>query len=491
MAIWSLTQEKVDKMLRQIGDKEMEIDALIKLTPKDIWMHDLDAFVEEWNTQLADDEKRAKKIASMGRRASKKLGIGAKGPKAAKKKRKMDDSDSPDDSGSDFGPAKKKAAVSKAKAGGLLGYLKEAPPKKPSATEALKKGAATASKQTSMLSYTKKESDLGSDGAMDVEEPAPPAAVPKRGRTAAPKNVKKESPVAEDSDDSDVFAAVAKEVPTKPTEKVTAARTARETARKATKYTVDEDSDSDDSGDPFLDVSSMVKTIGGGSNDRPLFSTTNRPGSGASVHPFSSKGRLGIQKASPIEVDEDETNYEALMPQASPKKPAPRNINDTLMDTDDEDEFGFPSAKKPKITAKPTAKPVANPKLKAPAKVVKAAPKAKAAPAAVVAKKVTQLSPAAKIYAAKLAKAKDVKPAPKSKKPIAVDSDDDEMEDADDLANDILSDEDEDEPTPKPRAAAARPGRRAAAAKPAKYVISDDEVSDEASEVDFDDDESD
>ena len=66
-----------------------------------------------------------------------------------------------------------------------------------------------------------------------------------------------------------------------------------------------------------------------------------------------------------------------------------------------------------------------------------------------------------------------------------------DMDDADALANDILSDED-DEPTPKPKpkanASAARPGRRAAA-KPAKYVVSDDEGdSDEASEASFDDD---
>ena len=47
MAIWSLTQERVEKLRRQIGDKEEEIDALIKLTPKDIWSVDLDAFVEE------------------------------------------------------------------------------------------------------------------------------------------------------------------------------------------------------------------------------------------------------------------------------------------------------------------------------------------------------------------------------------------------------------------------------------------------------------
>jgi DNA topoisomerase-2 len=486
MAIWSLTQERVQKLLNQIGDKEVEIDALIKLTPKDLWTRDLDDFVNEWNTQIDEDAKRAKKIANMGRRGSQKLGIGASKGKA-KKKRKMDDSDTLGDSDSDFGPVKKKAAVSKAKPGGLLGYLrKEEPPKKPSATEAPKK-------QGGMLRYlTKKGPDPSTDGAMEIDEPVRPTVTAKEKKSqVATKAAKKLTPAPIDSDsDSDVFAAVAKETSKKPAETVTASRTARGAAKKVSRYTVDEDSDSDGFGDPFLDVSSMVKTIGGGSNDQPLFSTTtNRPGSGSASAGGATKmtGRLGIQKNSPVEVDDDETNYEGLMPPSSPQKPAPRNVNDTLLGSDDEDDFGFSKAKPAaKVAAKP--KPVAR-QVKAPSKTAKAAPKPKATQPAVVAKKTTQLSPAAKAYAAKFAKGKDPKPTSNAKKPVMVDSDD-EMEDADDLANDILSDdEDDDEPTPKPRAApAGRPGRRAAA-KPARYIESDDD-SEEASEPEFDDDDS-
>lgn len=497
MAIWSLTQERVEKLLKQIGDKEMEIDALIKLTPKDIWTTDLDDFVEEWKVQLDDEYKRAKKIASMGRRASHKLGFGAsKGGK--RKKKRADDSDSDSDFGSDFGPAKKKA---KPKTGGLLSYLKKEPeePKKPSATAALKNGAAT--KQTGMLGYLKKDASADADEAMDVDEPAPApatAAATKRGRLGGAKTANKPIPVPVDSDsDSDVFAAVAKEAEKKkPSETVTTGRAARGATKKATNYVVDKDSDSDDMDDDFLDVGDMVQTIGGSSNDRPLFSTAIRPGSNGSARPSSAtggpskvNGRVGAQKASPIELDDpDETNYEGLMPQGSPHKPAPRNVNDTIMGSDDSDDLGFgikkaPAKAAPKVIAKAAPKPKANTK-------AAAKPKPAAAPAAVVAKKTTQLSPAAKAYAARLAKTKDLassKPAPKAKKPVAIDSDDD-MEDADQLANDILSDEDEDEPTPKP--AAARPGRRAAA-KPAKYVVSDDDdESDAASEPDFDDDDS-
>jgi DNA topoisomerase-2 len=495
MAIWSLTQERVDKLLKQIGEKELEIDALLKLSPKDIWTQDLDAFVEEWNTQLAEDERIAKKIANMDRRASKKLGIGARGGKATKKKRKMGDSDS--GSGSDFGPAKKKTAVSKSN-GGLLGYLskdKEEPPKKLSATEALKKAAPAKPKQAGMLGYlTKQESLPLTDGAMDVDEPVPAVApAPKKVRPAASKNTKKSSPVeSHDESEEDIFAAVAKEPVKKPKETEITSRTARGATKKALKYIIEaSDSDSDDISDGLVDVGSMVKTIGGGSSGRPMFSMNDRPGSNGTTGPDSANltskkpGRLGIQKSSPLDLDEDTTNYEGLMPQASPRKPAPRNVNETLLDSDDEDDLGF-SVKKlaaNKIAAKPVPKLVAKPASKPVTKATKPAAKP-----AVVAKKTTALSPAAKAYAAKLAKGKSAS----KTKPTAVDSDED-MDEADVLANDILSDEEEDEPTPKPRAApAARAGRRAAA-QPAKYVISDDDDDDseDASEADdFDEDES-
>jgi DNA topoisomerase-2 len=475
MAIWSLTQERVEKLRKQIGDKEMEVDELIKLSPKDIWNVDLDAFVNEWNLQLEDDVKRKKKIAGITRRASHKLGID--GAKSKKKKRKADGSDSDDDSGSDFGPVKKKA---KPKKEGLLSYLRQdlEPVKKPSATAALKNSSAFGStappKQGTLLTHLvkkEKESTPQVDGASDD---VPAVAEVKRGRPAA---AKKPTVIDSDDDDSDVFAAVAKEIVKKP---AAASRTGRVAAKAVPKYDLD---DSDSEGDDLLgDVSTMVKTIGAGTSGVPLFKATNgaRPGSNGSARPGSAAGGpRTAKKNSPIEIDDDTTNYEGLMPQPSPKRPAPRNVNDTIMSSDDDD---MSLVKKP-IPSKLTAKP----------KLAKPAPKPKAT-SAVVAKKTNALSPAAKVYAAKLAKSSGAlsKPAPKAKKPVAIDSDDD-MEDADAIADDILSDEDEDEPTPKPasRAPAARPGRRAAAAKPAKYVVSDDDgESDQASEPSFEEDDS-
>ena len=212
----------------------------------------------------------------------------------------------------------------------------------------------------------------------------------------------------------------------------------------------------------------MVKTIGGSANGVPMFKVSTRPGSSSGMPKIAKKASPSV-----IDIDEgDTTNYEALMP-----KPSSPRQSATLM-SDSEDDF---SLVKPKPATTKLTKIPAKPRPVTKAK----------APAAVVAKKSTGLSPAAKAYAARLEKTTGAAKAKLAvKKPTLVDSDE-EMDDADTLANDILSDDDDDEPTPKPkatdRAPAARPGRRAAA-KPAKYVVSDDDDEDDASEASFDDD---
>jgi DNA topoisomerase-2 len=54
MPLWSLTQERVEKLLRQIGDKEMEVDILMKKSKEDLWKHDLGEFIAEWRLQLEE-----------------------------------------------------------------------------------------------------------------------------------------------------------------------------------------------------------------------------------------------------------------------------------------------------------------------------------------------------------------------------------------------------------------------------------------------------
>ena len=91
-----MTQERVDKLLRQVGDKEVEMDALIKTSPKQMWTADLDDFLAEW-VLFSSRTRRSRPLsrAKMGRRASNKLKIGVKGGK----KRKNDDSDADSDAG--------------------------------------------------------------------------------------------------------------------------------------------------------------------------------------------------------------------------------------------------------------------------------------------------------------------------------------------------------------------------------------------------------
>ncbi|KAK6346964.1 DNA topoisomerase 2 [Orbilia brochopaga] len=94
MPIWSLTKEKVDKLLAECASKEEEIDALAKRSPKDLWREDLDVFLEEWYKQLKEDQERATKRSAL--KKSRKVKTTA-GKAAAKKLLTGMDDDSDDD----------------------------------------------------------------------------------------------------------------------------------------------------------------------------------------------------------------------------------------------------------------------------------------------------------------------------------------------------------------------------------------------------------
>src|SRR2546430_915579 len=84
MAIWSLTQERLEKLLNQKANKSEEFETLAKRSPSGLWEEDLEGFIEEWRTQIADAKARAKKAAQKGRRGSKKLQIAGKGTSSRK-----------------------------------------------------------------------------------------------------------------------------------------------------------------------------------------------------------------------------------------------------------------------------------------------------------------------------------------------------------------------------------------------------------------------
>jgi DNA topoisomerase-2 len=45
MPMWSLTEEKIDELIKQMNAKKQEHDALYKRHPFDLWNEDLDAFL--------------------------------------------------------------------------------------------------------------------------------------------------------------------------------------------------------------------------------------------------------------------------------------------------------------------------------------------------------------------------------------------------------------------------------------------------------------
>jgi DNA topoisomerase-2 len=468
MPIWSLTQERVDRILKQIGDKEMEVDVLSKLSSKDLWNSDLDDFINEWHLQLDDESKRAKKIAGISRRASAKLGIGIKGAKKPKKRRAGSDSD---DSGSDadFAITKKKPAVKaimdRVKPKGPSTLMKYFQPDEPN-TATSKPAAPKPIDQASKVKPVAIASD--DDDFMDIDNLNVEKEVVAIKRGKAPDLKAKPKVILSDDDDEDIFAAVAQEAKANKVTEPPPSRAGR--AKKPTKYVVSDESE--DSLDDF-DVTTMVKGIGESTADpaRPLFSTTaQRPTSSHGLQKVIAKS-----KSRSVESDDevDDTNYEGLIPQDSPRRPAPRTANETFVSGDeDEDDFPVPKAKT-KAMAKPAAKPV----VKKPA-----AKKAAPAPAPVV-KKAMPPSPAAKAYAAKQARLQAQSKLPLKKKSLGSDSEDEETNN---IANELLDDSDEEM---KDGPVVARPGRRAAsaaAAKTKKYVVDDDESdeSDEASEED-------
>lgn len=73
MPLWSLTREKYERLLKEKGSKEEELNVLLGKTAKDLWNEDLDAFLVSWEEFLAADEaERSKEVRGAGLKAKKK-----------------------------------------------------------------------------------------------------------------------------------------------------------------------------------------------------------------------------------------------------------------------------------------------------------------------------------------------------------------------------------------------------------------------------------
>lgn len=460
MPIWSLTQERIDKLNKQIGEKEIEIDTLIKLTKEDIWKRDLDDFISEWRFQLEDEAKRQKKVANLGRRASSKLKIGAAGP--ARKRKAGDNSDD-----SDFaGPVRaKKAApapkLPKEPSGLLAGLAPIAAANQPK-KKGPRPGSKAASKTVEPSKPQKKESeDVWMDLANgDAASSLPVAPIFQKAKAAAPvtKAAPPKAPLPSDFESAD-------EEVVRP-----AAARGRRTATKTATYTLD--SSDDENGDDLLfDVGKMVKGIGSTSQDttsnsRPLFSTSlSRPGSSAGLHKKPSTPTSDIDEA-------DDTDYAMLAPPPTDKKAV--TARETVLSDDSEVDDDPFVVSPPKPKAKPAkAAPAAK---TAPA--AKAIPKKAPAPKKTASKptvepKMLPLSPAAKAYAAKKAKQQRI---------VLDDEDEEEDDEVEKVANEILEDDEDDDDEPVAR----RPARKAAVAAGSKKKAwaggSDDDEDDDEEE---------
>ncbi|KAI1119440.1 DNA topoisomerase [Nemania sp. NC0429] len=431
MPIWSLTQERLDRLKEQIIKKKAEHDELEALSEKDLWCKDLEDFEETWHNQLKLDAEITTGLRRMSRYRNKK---------AAGRGRKIKDDD-------DFMPVAARP--------------------KPTAKATAKSTTKTAKAPEKVIEKKPK--------------PAPKSSLFNKNR-----------PRTDGTDDSDPFsdddfAALQKKVPAKEEDEEETgapapARTKRAAAAKAKSWVVDNDDDddleSDDDDKMLVDVGDLVKGVNNnkeGTSDNK----TSRLGLFPMSRPDSSHGDSAVpkSKSKPLKASDfkfdvsdsnDDTNYEMLA------KPSPHKIvrNDDLDSFLSDDDL--PAA--PKVTAKSKASEESKAKPTAPAPAVKKArgrPQAAktksndAAPAKkTAASKATQLSPAARTYAAKQSK-------PKPKKDD-FDMDDDEDE---------LESDDQESPPPRP-AARSRPGRTAAARSRPIYVVDDDDDEDDSMKID-------
>jgi DNA topoisomerase II len=347
MPLWSLTQERVEKLRRQIGEIEMEVDTLIKLSKEDLWKKDLDLFIDEWRAQLDEEHKRNRRINNMGRRASKIVKVTASGP-GTKKRKGLGDYD--DDDFEDRPKAKRPA------------------PPKVKRTEII-----VEKKQNTLTGFfagngTKgKNPARNNDGSSSDIEPeqdlvVSTAADAKNMKSADAKNTKpaakvKTAPVSDQSDEADIV-------------KKPVARKARAAAAKPIHYGGGESESDDSNGDDLLgDITNMVKGLPGGgtkpsTEKTSLFSSSRTiPSSSTSLKPTAPPITRNYAEIS----DDDDTNFMALAPQQSPRRSIHVTKNAQLTDDEAEDEDDIrpltTNKTRPRATTKPP-KPAAAEKTK-------------------------------------------------------------------------------------------------------------------------------
>ncbi|QRV76148.1 DNA topoisomerase 4 [Ceratobasidium sp. AG-Ba] len=109
MAIWSLTREKVEKLLAEQAAKEEEWNLLLKRKPIDLWDEDLNEFLKAWEGMLEEDI-----LAEAGNTKKKNATLRTRKSIAGKKGKRAADSGSEDDFKPIKAPVKRKPAAAPA-----------------------------------------------------------------------------------------------------------------------------------------------------------------------------------------------------------------------------------------------------------------------------------------------------------------------------------------------------------------------------------------
>lgn len=93
MTIWSLTNERYMKLLKQRDQKESELNELLLKSAKDLWNSDLDEFLAEFDKFLIRDEQERESLSSGGDKKKKRTRKAPAAKEPAKKKPKKEVAD--------------------------------------------------------------------------------------------------------------------------------------------------------------------------------------------------------------------------------------------------------------------------------------------------------------------------------------------------------------------------------------------------------------
>ncbi|GMK55253.1 hypothetical protein CspeluHIS016_0203090 [Cutaneotrichosporon spelunceum] len=287
MAIWSLTVEKVKKLLAERDGKEQELIDLLKLSPQDIWNQDLDVFMQEWESALAADLTLAQKTKPKTKAQAKRVAT-------ARKRAKGEDTD---DSEDDFKPIK---AASKPRA--------PAKPRAPKNTALFSTSTASSASASATVSRTASPLKRGSAVLSDNEEDIKPVTK----KAALPRAHAKRSTV--DIGDSDIEM---DSVPASMSVSGTSSRastTKPTSSRKAT--TVLEDSD-DEVVVKTSKPSAKPAPKGKAAAKKPI---TVDSGSGAVMDPLPKPAPKSAVKKKAIKVEDSSSDGEVPKAKTAPKK---------------------------------------------------------------------------------------------------------------------------------------------------------------------------